>query len=499
MNYKNPISASENVVTSLIKDTIYYIPSRILPVLFGFIGLSIYTRVFSPEEYGNYSLILVTITLLGMFTYSWVNNSNLRFYRVYKDNNNLNIFYTTSFISVLLSIFIVSSILLVLYFFNFVGSAIASYLLYIILVILSTSFFETILNIMRCDRMAVSVSLYRSISSGFSLILSLVFIFIYDFNILSILISLFITNCIIALFLAFKLNFFMHINIKFFSIDVFKEFFKYGIPVMVTLLFTWILALSNRYIIEYFCGIREVGIYSAAYQLADYPISLFSSMIAMAAFPIIVDTWEKYGTETTRLLISKTTRYYILISLPILTGVIVLSKDLMYILGDSYSSGFILLPLICFSELLFGLCVFINKGLELHKKTTILAIIVGVSALFNIIINLIIVPKYGFVGAGLSSCISYSIYLLLSIYFSNKYLAWDCPTKTIANVVFSSILMGVILYAVKSYLIIPSFIIALPIYISLGFILYLLLLYLSGEIKSELRFITNLINKNVNF
>ena len=48
--------STKDPILNIGKDILIYIPAMLLPALFGFIGLSIYTRVFTPTEYGNYRL-----------------------------------------------------------------------------------------------------------------------------------------------------------------------------------------------------------------------------------------------------------------------------------------------------------------------------------------------------------------------------------------------------------------------------------------------------------
>jgi O-antigen/teichoic acid export membrane protein len=61
-----------------IKDMVKYSPAQIVPGIVGFVSIPIITRLFSPQDYGNYSLaiaaVMVLTTLLG-----WVPVSIIRF------------------------------------------------------------------------------------------------------------------------------------------------------------------------------------------------------------------------------------------------------------------------------------------------------------------------------------------------------------------------------------------------------------------------------------
>lgn len=282
---------------------------------------------------------------------------------------------------------------------------------------------------------------------------------------------------------------------KNFSIETLNEFIGYGIPLIAALVFSWILVLSDRYLIEYFRGSYEVGLYSASYQLADYPIGLISSTIIMAAFPIILDTWEKKGDQVTTDLISNIMRYYLLFAIPTMIYIIILSKEFMLILGTSYSDGYVVLPWVCFGSLMMGLCVYINKGLELKKKTRILSFIVSVAAASNILLNLVLIPQYGFYGAGAATGVAYLIYFIVSICISRRYLKCRIPLKSTINFSFSSLIMGMSLLLFKGYL--NESITSLILLTTLGVIVYTTSIFLSGEIKSEVIFVKLYLNSKI--
>lgn len=476
-------------IKNVAKDTLFYVPFKLFSLLFAFIGLPIYTRVFTPIEYGNYALIIATTGFLGIFTYAWMNQSILRFFTSYKKNDKLNTFFSTSFFTSIGIVIVLSILLATLSKLSCLPQVIIQYITLIIGIIFTTALFETLMMILRADRNAKNVSLFGSISSGLYLIISLFLIYVFNFRISAILVAYILSNLILSTTIIIKFNYQKNIRYKYFSSKVLKGFIDYGIPLIATLLFSWILTLSDRYLIEYFRNSAEVGIYSATNQLAGYPVSLISSLILMAAYPIIIDTWEKNGDEITRELISSITRYYLLLAVPSLVGTIVLSKEIMLILGPSYYAGYSVVPWVSFGSLMLGLCFYSNKGFELKKNTKILSILVGITSILNIVLNLLLIPKYGFYGAGVATGLTYFIYFILSISVSKKYLKFTINGRSAKNIFTSSILMGLALMLVKEYLL--ESLLSLFLLICLGIIIYFLIIFLTREINNEIVFIKN--------
>lgn len=477
-------NSMNNSILDVGRDTLIYIPAKFFPAIFGFIGLTVYTRVFSPAEFGTYSLIMATIGIIGVFAYLWIDQSNLRFFQPYKNDHKLNTFFSTLFILLFGTLIGLSIILFSLSRLSLLPSDITKYLILVIGVMFTNSVFEIAMDILVSNRKPKIYSGLRSFSVISYLAVSLWFIYVLNYRVSAVLFGYFLTNLILFVVIIVKFQLYKYISLKSFSIETLKEFIGYGIPLLVSLILSWILILSDRYFIEYFRGSYEVGLYSASYQLADYPIGLISSTIVTAAFPIIIDTWEKKGDKATIDLVSNVMKYYILFSIPMLVYVIILSKELMLILGNSYSDGYIVLPWVCFSSLMLGLCGYINKGLELKKKTRVLSFIVGIAAISNIALNFVLIPRYGFYGAAVATGIAYLIYFIASIVVSSKYLKCEIPFKSTVKISLSSLIMGISLLLLKGYLDKSPF--NLLLVTSLGVIVYIVSLILSGEIKEEI-------------
>lgn len=74
----------DNIGTSgLIKDMAKYLPSTIISAIIGIVFLPIITRLFSPNDYGNYVLVMVTVYILTIIV-GWVSFSVVRFYPAYE-------------------------------------------------------------------------------------------------------------------------------------------------------------------------------------------------------------------------------------------------------------------------------------------------------------------------------------------------------------------------------------------------------------------------------
>jgi O-antigen/teichoic acid export membrane protein len=477
------------LIKSIGKDTIFYIPGQIIPALLGFIGLSIYTRVYSPTDYGNYALVTATVSLLSVFSYIWLNNSNLRFYAVYKDKNELRRYFSTTFITLVVSIIAILLIFIMLVGLSVVSGVLSDFTLVIFGLVISTALTETLITILRTDRKVKFISFARSFSAISNIIITMVLIFIFHAGIISILIGQLIGDGSISIIIFFWFKFYRQISLKYFSKDSLKEFLSYGIPFLIVYSSLWVLSLSNRYIIEFFKGDYDVGIYSAASQLGTYPIMLIASMLGLAAFPVVINNWEKNGEDSTKTLISNVIRYNFIITIPMFFGLFMLSKDFTLFLGAKYATGSDIIPWVSLGTICSVLMIYTCMGLQLKKKTSLMSAFVAFAAIANIVFNLILVPPYGFYGSAVAYALAQLCYLVVTWAVSQRYLAVPFPASTFVKCLIASAVMCLSILLGKMLIFKTESLVGLMIFVIMGAVLYFVSLVILRELKQEMSFV----------
>ncbi|MBA7484893.1 hypothetical protein ES707_20424 [subsurface metagenome] len=79
------------MIKDLVKDIVKHLPSKIVPGIVGFISVPIVTRLFSPDEFGNYSLVLTTVSVLVLLIL-WFSMSVIRFFPIFEKEKSLLLF-----------------------------------------------------------------------------------------------------------------------------------------------------------------------------------------------------------------------------------------------------------------------------------------------------------------------------------------------------------------------------------------------------------------------
>jgi O-antigen/teichoic acid export membrane protein len=204
----------------------------------------------------------------------------------------------------------------------------------------------------------------------------------------------------------------------------------------------------------------------------------------LAAYPIIISTWEEKGKQMTQQLIKELSRYFFILCIPAFVGLSILSKDVFTMfMGKDFVESFRLVPLFAFCSLLMGLFQYLGKGFEIYKKTSLLAVTFLIAGLVNVALNILLIPSYGYMGAGIAKTISYAILLALGVGITHSFMPWLAPLKSLSKVVFSAVLMGAVLFFLKQFLTVS--LANLIILIAVGAGVYSALLLLFREIKKS--------------
>jgi len=198
-----------------------------------------------------------------------------------------------------------------------------------------------------------------------------------------------------------------------FSLLFFQKFFQQtiqlGIRAYMVSVLTFLIFRSDIYLINYFKGLQETGLYSLAVGFGD-GILLFVTSVALVLFPKINED-QNHGTE----IVLRVSRFISLsVGIIILFTFIFAKLFIEKIFGLSFMSVlsplYILLPAIYFWSITNIISQwFASKG---FPWVYIRLWIPGL--LLNIILNLIFIPRYGMIAAASTSLLAYIVNFVLS-------------------------------------------------------------------------------------
>ena len=476
----------------------FYLVADILGQLSGFISLPIFTRLFSTAQYGIMGLVDSTFKFAGTLSSLGLRPAALRLYGEFKEGKRNR--GPEHLISTMMS----ASFLL--------GAAVSVLCLGALLV--PEKYLER--EARELIAMAAAVMLFRNVSQmlmslaqvqekaklrsalmlaerylilGFTLLFAAVFRWG---------LKGFFGGILVAeglLFLYCIWHSLMHMKWKPGLPDsaILRESIAYGLPLLGLNVTGFITDWGDRFIMSYYREPGELGLYVAGYTLANYAILSFVPALSSALIPVTMNAYAEKGEEATRRSLETFLRYYWLATLPIVFGITAVGEELIrFVASEKFVDATIVLPWILAAKIVQAAYFPFLAGLFLSKRTKMLALFMAGAAALNIVLNLLLIPKLGMVGAAIATLVAYLFYVIGGAICSQRYLRLRFPVHSFFAYLAAAGGMFLLLRALPA----PAGDLAtLAIKIPVGILAYLLLALLldadargiAGQIKGRLR------------
>ncbi len=428
---------------SFLKDFIRYVPSRVVPALFSFLVLPVITRIFNPEIYGEYSLLLNSVSIFSIIATDWIALSITRFYPEYKKKNELSAFKDTL---IKISGVSLGAVTIVAFVLSIVtrgfSLAIPVSLLDVgLLTLVSTSAANVLMHMFVAEQKPTPYSIFMVLLKCVCILLGILWVVLTNSGIRGFLWGQLAGTALILPFLyAISMK---SLPGRAFSKPLTQDILKYGMPIVGINLASWVLTVSDRYVIEMFRGSYEVGLYSVSYNIANNSISSLIALIVLSSAPVVMNIWEHEGEEKARETLSQLTRYYLIIALPATVGFSILVKPLFsFFIAPEYFEGYRIVPWVAASMFIYGLQRNFQLGILFHKRSDIIMYIIFAAGVLNVVLNIFLVPRYGYVVAGITTFASYLLYGLVIVIVSRRYFKWKFPFVSLLKVILATAIMS---------------------------------------------------------
>ena len=390
---------------NLYKDFSWYLLSSFFPLLVGFIKTPVFTRHFGTEDFGNLGIVQATFSYLGMLLFSWISSILWRYYQKYKVENRLD-----QLVGKLMIFFAISLLLLAL------GSG-AWYALEtkeLFRKLILVSFGHLILSqlvmgylvVVRLESHARLYTFFQSARAILSFLVSLYLVFVKGESIAALIMGLLVIDGLSLALLALWNPISLRIRFSSSSKDS-KELFSYGMAGLIMNLSILSLNLSDRYVILASEGLSSVGIYDQVYKISQLSVmalvTVFFNTINPGLFKELERDLDASLKSMSRYLLS-----FIGLGLPLVVYLSLFSEEISSImLGTAFRGAYTIMPFVFFAAFFQGISNFWELRMKFSNRMRILSTAFLAGALFNLLVNLWLVPLYGYQWAAISTLITY--------------------------------------------------------------------------------------------
>ena len=202
-----------------------------------------------------------------------------------------------------------------------------------------------------------------------------------------------------------------------FDRELFKEMLKYALPLVPMVAVSWILTLSDRYILLYYWDESVVGLYGVAQRFSNV-LNIVVSSVALAfttfAFSNVEgeDAKEKYR---------KVLNYVFIVLQFMVFFIATFARPVIDVMTKpAYHEAYALIQPLMYGQLLYCISTIIRYGFAYTKKSYLNLIPTGAAAVLNLVLNFILIPRYGAYAATMTTLVSYLLMTVLIEILSNK-------------------------------------------------------------------------------
>lgn len=404
---------------SLAKNTIIISIGNICTKLITFLLLPLYTGVLSTAEYGTVDLLNTLISLLVPIITFQVEQAVFRDLIEVRENQKLqkNII-SSSIVSVILQ-----CIVFVFFYFIITLFVNNNYRIYLMINIIAYIFASLFLQMARGLGNNKQYAIGSFISASSTIFFNIIFLVVFKFKVEGMLLGAFLGQIISAIYLMFVLKLYKLFSVHYISKKVVLKLWKYSLPLVPNAISWWVFSASNRVITTSILGVSENGILAATLKFSSIYITLYNifnmSWTESISISINDDDIDTYFNKMFNIMLRLFTALGV--------GIIACMPFVFPIMiNEKYSSGYGLVPLSILGSL-FNVVVGLISVIYVAKKNTkAIANTSIISAILNIIVNIVLIKFVGLYAAVIATFVAFftmSIYRLYDIrkkYFKIK-------------------------------------------------------------------------------
>jgi O-antigen/teichoic acid export membrane protein len=471
-------------IKQFLKHSTIYSIGNIATKGVGVITLPIYTKFISVPEFGLFGLIEISIAILvEIFSLGQANSILLLSSSI--DNKDQR---KSAFFSIFIVVFIISLSSLLMFellkapllnVFNASNEIRNLYTLALLVI-----FLKVINNLFLFQFRALEKStLYTlvTLTKLFTVVLLVIFFVAVK--------KIGITGILYAYILSELLIFIVQLplmtrQMQFrFNLKVVKTAFIFGVPLIFSSIGIMLLNLSDRYMLQLFTDLRTVGLYDLGYRIAGI-LNMF--LIMPFSLTLLPSAYKVFKTEGDKRYYSKLMTYMCFILVWVGLALSLFSKEIVgiFALNPEYNSAFIVIPIIILSYIFSATRNLASIGMFLTKNTKYIAYITIFAAMLNILLNLLLIPKFGMMAAAYNTLISFILFHFVTKHYADKFYPVNYENVKLFKIFCVGILLYLILHFAFADVTMIGMLIKLLMVIVFPVILYFLNLFDKIEIQT---------------
>lgn len=286
------------------------------------------------------------------------------------------------------------------------------------------------------------------INTALTIALNLLFLLGFEMGTLGYVLSVVISDLVMTVMIFFVARLYRYLSPKSISKQTVHSMLKFSIPYIPTTIMWFVTSASDRYIVTAYKGTAENGLYAAAYKLPTILLLICGVFIEAWQFSVVKDADEKERADFFGDVFKNYMGVIFMGASALIAGATLMTRLL---LAESYYSSYKYVPVLVIAMTFSALVTFLGSVYFVEKKSVMSMITSMAGALINIILNFILIPTRGAMGAAVATAISYLAVYVIRAIDTRNYLKFNMHSVRVAINTAVLIVQTVILVAGFKY------------------------------------------------
>ena len=214
--------------------------------------------------------------------------------------------------------------------------------------------------------------------------------------------------------------------------EVIREFAAFGVALPLGYLVSWVLSTSDRYLVAHFMTTEDVGIYAMNYGFWSLPYLMLNAWLEILTRPRIYQKASKGDWRGMRYILAG--RIGLAFGLGLVGSVLLMliGEDLsISILGQKYQTDWGVPTCIGIAHLCLIVGYAASPAFLATKKMNVILYSTLTAAITNLVLNLLLIPQLGLLGAALSTLAAYFLWATIVVILAVGYTSRLCAMSVL--------------------------------------------------------------------
>ena len=190
----------------------------------------------------------------------------------------------------------------------------------------------------------------------------------------------------------------------------------FGLPDIPVRVGAWALRVADRLILQAYVPLSMVGVYAVGYMLGSAVFEVVASAVNSAILPFFYGTAaERSEAESKRVFARVAAWDAALIGFLALATTLFAREAILLLTTPDYLAAATIVPFVAWASAFQALAHVPSRGIYLARRTGLLPLVFIVPAILNVGLNLVLVPRFGIVGAAWATLGAYPVLFVLTL------------------------------------------------------------------------------------